>query len=134
MKTTNKIILAAAILGMLLSLFLTYTHFQGSPFCVAGQEEACDVINQSIWSELFGIPVALFGFLTFLCFSLGAIFEKKHKYIPHAMTALATGAVGFETYITYMAKTVLDLFCPYCLFIYALLIITFICTIINLKK
>ena len=133
MKTTNKIILIAAILGLILSIYLTYSHFQGTPYCIGGQEEACDIVGQSIWSELFGIPVSIFGALTFICFATGAILFKK-KHVPRLMFSLALFATGFETYITYMAKSVLDALCPYCLIVYGLLIVTLICTFINLKR
>lgn len=141
MSKAEHIIKYAAIVGMLLSFFLLYTHYEGTPFCIAGNHQVCDAINQSIWSEFFGIPIAALGALTFAILALitQLLQQKRDLKIQRSqlrvlILALSGIAVLFETYITYMAKTVMGILCPYCLIIYSLLIIIFICAWITRKE
>lgn len=140
MHHAQQVLKYTALVGMLLSIFLLYTHYEGTPFCLAGNHQVCDAVNQSIWSELFGIPVAALGALTFaILFSTTHLLQTKkelkikRQHLRNAMVALSASAVLFETYITYMAKTVMGVLCPYCLIIYGLLIIIFICALSTRK-
>jgi uncharacterized membrane protein len=66
-KKGLKLIKLFLILSILLSIYLTYQHYkEGSSFCDLSEGLSCGVVNKSEWSELFGIPVAILGLLTFL--------------------------------------------------------------------
>jgi uncharacterized membrane protein len=141
MHLAQHILKYAALIGMLLSFFLLYTHFQGTPFCLAGNHQVCDAVNQSIWSELAGIPVAAWGAETFafLFIAIHVLETKKtlrikRHHLRTGIVLLSASALGFEAYITYKAKTVMGLLCPYCLIIFGLLIIIFICALITKKQ
>src|SRR3989338_3070369 len=74
------IIIIISILGVLLSSYLTYLHFKpsASKLCVFGENFDCDIVNKSVYSELFGIPVAIFGGLTYLLFLTIAVLLLKN--------------------------------------------------------
>jgi len=76
-----KVILALSIAGVLISLYLVKNHYdpplQGA-FCDLGETLSCSYVNTSIYSVLFGVPVALLGALWFL-FLLSMSWKALHK-------------------------------------------------------
>ena len=61
----NWPLFALSTLGMILSAYLTYTAWAEKlvAFCVEGS--GCDVVLNSKWSTLFGMPTSFWGFLTY---------------------------------------------------------------------
>ena len=67
-----KTILVLSLIGFIISLYLVKNHYEGSQqgsFCDFNAVASCSIVNTSIYSELFNVPVALLGALWFL-FSL----------------------------------------------------------------
>jgi protein-disulfide isomerase/uncharacterized membrane protein len=65
-----------ALLGLLNSFHLTYTHYKNytdlsfSSFCAISQTVNCDTVAQSPWSILWGLPVAIWGVFAYAAFLL----------------------------------------------------------------
>lgn len=65
-----------ALLGLLISLYLGYTHYKNhtdiafSSFCAITQAINCDTVAQSPWSTLWGIPIAFWGVFSYALFLL----------------------------------------------------------------
>lgn len=75
-KLAFKIFTIVSVIGALLSLYLLVHHLEhrlgvssGKSFCSINEYFDCDKVADSIYSELFGIPVAGFG-LFFFSFNL----------------------------------------------------------------
>ena len=64
-KEPNWPLFVLALIGMALSGYLTFTAWQGKlvAFCTEGA--SCDVVLNSRWSTLFGMPTSFWGFLTY---------------------------------------------------------------------
>ncbi|MGE3524024.1 MAG: vitamin K epoxide reductase family protein, partial [Candidatus Dadabacteria bacterium] len=83
----NYNLLAISILsaiGILLSLYLTYVDVGGghAAFCTAGTD--CDVVRQSAFAKMLGIPVAAYGVAAYgaiLAVSLLSMARKKRWLI-----------------------------------------------------
>ncbi len=143
-KTLLKIIIVISILGILLSSYLTYLHYQpsASKFCVIGENFDCDIVNKSSYSEIFGIPVAILGGLTYLLFLITAIlllknydFNKLGKLIDEEITTkkvyqflfiLAIIAFLYSLYLTSVESIVLKTYCIFCLISFSFVIAIFI--------
>lgn len=76
----------AAGAGLALSLYLTVQHtrlklgIQGGPsFCSFGENFDCDAVNSSAFSEVLGIPIALFGALFYLTILVAALLASPKK-------------------------------------------------------
>ena len=80
-KKGARIISIIAIISTIISLYMVYLHYSPEPseFCNFWENLNCDVVNKSEWSELFGIPVALLGFLTFLAIFILNLFILRDK-------------------------------------------------------
>lgn len=105
-------------LALLVALYLIRMHFKPdlTEVCNLGEKWNCDIVNKSIYSTLFGVPVAIYGALTYaalLAFSLRGIFRNQNAWIPYVLLGL-TGALGFALYLTGIEAFVLHTFCLFC--------------------
>ena len=116
-------------LAILATLYLTYLHYKpsASSICNFGDYLNCDIVNQSTYSELFGIPVAILGLLTYLfLFLVGRAMLKNYKFykiwkwlrpfrIFWIMFAVIAVGVLFSLYLSYIEFFVLRALCIFCL-------------------
>ena len=135
------------ILAILISSYLIYLHYkEGKSFCDISERFNCDIVNKSLYSELFGIPVALFGLITFLIM-LGLtynLFNKKsmnlfgfqldyHNTI-YLLFAILIFSVLFSAYLVYIELFVLLSICLFCVVLDILIILMLIIIILLLKN
>ncbi len=67
-KSVLNIIFLLGVLGFVTSLYLLWGHYfpsSSGSFCDLSSTVSCSVVNTSVFSELFGVPVALLGALWF---------------------------------------------------------------------
>jgi uncharacterized membrane protein len=132
-KSTPKVvILILSVLGIALSVYLTYLHYSSADaaFCVAGS--GCDTVRESSYSEIFGIPVALFGVIGYssiLVLSLISI-SPRVRWLSLYLVALA--GVVFSAYLTYLELFVINAICIFC--VASAIIITTIWVILLIEK
>ena len=115
------------------SLYLTKVHYnlknaqEGGTGCDIldfGDGFECDIVNQSPWSEMFGIPIAFLGFLFYACVvvhAFAALLQWKHAekmlIFVHFLTILS---IFYSAYLFYIAHVVLDALCIFCIIMYAM--------------
>jgi uncharacterized membrane protein len=109
-------IMASAGLGLIVSLYLLSVHWGwGQIICL--DIGACDVVNTSLYAELLGIPVALFGAVTYLALLVTGVLVWRHIYEELASLVqffLAAVGVALSVYLTYVELFVLRAICPWC--------------------
>lgn len=108
------LVLAAAgmgVMGYLISLH--YAPETGQAFCTFGEGLSCEVVNKSLYSEIFGIPMAVLGFLYFAgVFALAVL-----RYTDTMLRYVFLGTIAFlgpSLYLTGIELTVLDNICVFC--------------------
>jgi len=109
-------VIALSVLGIILSLYLTYLHFTGAQAAFCSKGSQCDEVRQSDFAAILGIPVALFGVLGYaliIVFTVISI-SKKRRWLLLYITAL--GGVMFSAYLTYVELFVIKAVCKYCVF------------------
>ncbi|HSK30754.1 MAG TPA: vitamin K epoxide reductase family protein [Candidatus Limnocylindria bacterium] len=116
-----------AVLGMLLSAYLTYSAWQSQlvAFCTVGSD--CDVVLNSRWSTLLGMPTSFWGFLTYGL--LAAVAWNKNA-VDQWLLAWVISLFGliFSVYLTLISFFELKAACPYCLVSLGLMAAIFILT------
>lgn len=67
-RWAGLMIVVLALLGAALTSYLTITHFFGGApaLCAAGSGGGCDVVLNSEYAKIFGIPLTIFGALGYL--------------------------------------------------------------------
>lgn len=100
------------------TIYLIAMHYKPeiSEFCTFGEAFNCDIVNKSIYSEIFGIPVAILGTITYLlllAFAIRGRFKDQSKLVPY-VTAFVAGGVAFSLRLTYIEAFVLHTWCILC--------------------
>lgn len=104
---------ALAVVGLLISGYLTGTKLAGATaaFCEVGT--SCDLVQASPYATLLGLPTALWGAAYFVAVGALALIGLTARRWLVAFV-LASGAVGFFAYLTYLELFVLHAICAYC--------------------
>ena len=107
-----------ALAGLGVSVYLTWTHLaHRSVAC--GQSQGCDIVQQSVYSEIAGIPVALLGLAAYaalfvLTLLRGRVPEYLDDYIPLALFGISLIGVLYSAYLTYLELFVIYAICRWC--------------------
>jgi len=116
----RRILLAISLLalgGVLISSVSLYHHYgtSQSSFCDFGESFNCDIVNRSIYSVVFGIPVALIGIIGYLgLLGLATVYRAKAQ-TPALLLITSLAGLGFALYLTYIEAFVLAVWCILCL-------------------
>lgn len=123
----NWPLLILAALGLILSGYLTYAAWQsqGVAFCTVGS--GCDVVLNSRWSTLFGMPTSFWGFLTYGLLAAVACNRDPANQWRWAWTIALFGLL-FSLYLTSISFFELKAACPYCLTSLGLMTVVFAVT------
>ena len=118
LPTRYKILAVLNFLGMLVSGYLVYVHFEPSltDFCNLSEKWNCDIVNKSTYAEIAGVPVAALGFaayLSFFIFSLRGLKKSQTRLVPWYFLALSLG-VAFTLSLTAVETFVLYTYCLFC--------------------
>ncbi len=130
---------ALAALGALVSIYMTiYKWTDNNTMCLGSGD--CATVNESAYSEVFGIPVALVGVGGYLVMLAVLVLEKygKSKFFkengPLSVFGLGVGGFGFTLYLVYVEAFILKAWCPFCVASQVTMTILFIITIIRLVR
>jgi uncharacterized membrane protein len=106
-----------ALAGIVISSISLYHHFSRTKtsFCNFGESFDCDIVNRSVYSTVFGVPVAFIGILGYLLIlTLATVYRDKAE-TPIMLLIVSVGGLGFALYLTYIEKFVLAAWCILCL-------------------
>ncbi len=112
---TDKAIMVLCASGAAFMGYLVYLHFKTSPgtICDFGAGFSCEIVNKSVYSELFGIPLSIMG----LTYFLGVGYLALTKHLPHTyrtILALTAFSLVFSLHLTYVEFFVLGSVCVFC--------------------
>ncbi|NIP39374.1 MAG: vitamin K epoxide reductase family protein [Candidatus Dadabacteria bacterium] len=133
MKKSDILILVFAVLGLLISAYLSYAYFSSgqTTFCLSGS--GCDVVRESPYSKVFGISVPYFGLIGYLIIIFSLLYkglgDKRYSLIYYFSLA----GVAFSAYLTYLEVAVIKAICPYCV-LSAVLVLAILITALVSKQ
>ncbi|MEK7182208.1 MAG: vitamin K epoxide reductase family protein [Patescibacteria group bacterium] len=137
-STILILFMVLSFIGVIDSVFLIAEHFKGGPV-VCLIVEGCDLVLNSQYSVILGIPVVILGFLYYFFIFLFSIFSFiKRKEIILKYLSIFT-VVGFlmSIWFVYLQIFVIKAFCTYCMvsaFISIFLFIFGAIFFVNFKK
>ena len=104
-------ILALALIGFGVALYLTVIHYAGiKPICAANG--GCEKVQSSVYSKLAGIPVALLGLLGYIGILVSLAVRGDAGRMMGAVLALI--GFGFSAYLTYREIFTIHAICQWC--------------------
>jgi len=140
-RWSRPLIAAIAGLGALTTAYLTVVKFSQSS--VACPTNSCDLVLSSDYAEVFGLPLALFGFLAYTSMAIFALAplavkstqkkELRSQLENWTWLLLLAGAIAmsvFSGYLIYLLLFKIQAVCLYCIasaiFSLSLLVLTLI--------
>lgn len=107
-------VLGLAGLGLVITAYLVIVSLvNAAPLgCTAGS--ACDIVQQSRWSTLLGLPVALWGFGLYLVIALIAGLGRARVRRWRSLWFLSFFGLVFSIYLTAVAWIELGAVCAWC--------------------
>ena len=112
-------ILALAVVGLCLSGYLTWSTWSNTAVvgCSSGGGADCEEVLKSVWSKWLGIPVSLFGLLTYvgLLTATGLALSGEEKFSPTLLLTLGLLAAGSATWFIGLQVFQIGSFCLYCM-------------------
>ena len=136
-KTLYRISIAFAILGTLVSIYMTiFKLTENQKMCLGNG--GCSVVNSSSYSEVSGIPVALIGVGGYLVILALLLMENRLKFFKQNGTLIIFGLslIGFlfTIYLIYVELALIHALCPFCVTSQITMTILFILSVIRLVR
>jgi uncharacterized membrane protein len=101
-----------AVVGLLISAYLSWVHFIGvAPVCV-GESGGCETVQTSSYATIFGVPVAVMGLVGYSGLLFSALLRGEAGVYLAFLVALV-GAL-FSAYLTYLEVFVIHAICEWC--------------------
>lgn len=114
-----SLIAVAAVVGMLVSIFSAFAHYDvvSSEVCTINETFDCDIVNKSSYSEILGIPVSILGLLAYAVLFVGVLVYDRKRSPKLLQLLMSLGAAGllFSLYLTSIEAFVLYTWCLLCL-------------------
>jgi uncharacterized membrane protein len=114
-----------AAVGLMISAYLTWTHFLGvPPVCISGSG-GCETVQSSRYATIFWIPVAALGVVAYAGLLLSAALRSE----AGVYLGLLVSLVGtlFSAYLTYLEIFVIHALCQWCLASAAIMVAALFC-------
>ena len=136
-KTLYRISIALAILGTLVSIYMTiFKLTENQKMCLGNG--GCSVVNSSGYSEVSGIPVALVGVGGYLAILAILLIENRIKFFKQNGTLIVFGlslaGFLFTLYLIYVELALIHALCPFCVTSQITMTILFILSVIRLAR
>jgi uncharacterized membrane protein len=105
-------------LGLIVSGYLVMKRFTGGSLACTRWAD-CDVVNNSVYSQLYGVPVSvigLAGYLLLLTLAFAALWTdgRTQRQILLLSWLCSLAGVGFSAYLTYLEIYVIEALCAWC--------------------
>jgi len=108
---------ALVVLGLLVSIYMTIYKYSGNDNMCLGSGD-CHTVNASRYSEVNGIPVAVFGIGGYLAILAVLYFENRNRFFRDNATLMVFGMALtgflFTVWLIYVEIALLKAICPFC--------------------
>lgn len=112
----RKALIALSLIGLADAIYLTYIKLAADGICVAG--EGCEIVNTSVYSQIYGIPVAVLGGLAYLAMLVVLLLEPRNEFFefngPLIVLGFSIFGVLYSAYLTYLELYVIRAICEFC--------------------
>ena len=146
MKKNLYIIFICSVLSIGLHLYLSSRSYNlasdkvtGSSICYINSSFNCDNTLNSSFSEFMGIPLSDWGIAThviiaYLAFFLIIGWTESIPLMWFVLGAFSALSAGASLVMLGISAFIINLFCPFCMVLYLLSFVTFICAFLSGKQ
>ena len=138
----RKITFIVIILLIMLTFFMSISSKNNDKFCLIDKNSTlpsdCLNVQNSIYGNIFGISLSLFGFISFtLLFIMHLISNTKHKHSKKFHNFFLIGVIlgsAISIYFIYLQFFVLKMICTNCLIVDFSMILILLLVIYDISK
>ena len=127
--------IALVIVGLAVSIYMTIYKVSGNDGMCLGSGD-CSTVNASRFSEVNGIPVAVFGIVGYAAILFVHVFENRNAFFQKNGTLLIFGmsltGFLFTLWLVYVELAVIHAICPFCVTSQVAMTIIFIIAVVRL--
>jgi uncharacterized membrane protein len=125
------------IIGLIDSAYLTWVKISHTEvYC--GTSGECQIVSNSPYSEIAGIPIALFGMGAYFVLLILIYLETRSEFwfinSPLFVFGITLAGTLYSAYLTYIEIAVLRAICPYCVLSAIVMLLLFAIAIIRLFR
>ncbi|HEY9495616.1 MAG TPA: vitamin K epoxide reductase family protein [Intrasporangium sp.] len=111
--------LILSIVGLLVSVYLTFEHYTGNEtlVCTVTGVIDCGKVTSSAWSTFMGVPVALLGLLFFVAVTilmLPSVWRRPEPWLDWLRFGLLTVGLGMALYLVWAELFRIHAICSWC--------------------
>ena len=136
-KWLYRVMIALVIIGLAVSVYMTIYKISGNDGMCLGSGD-CSTVNASRFSEVNGIPVAVFGIVGYAAILIVLFYENKHEFFKKNGTLLAFGmsltGFLFTLWLVYVELVLLKAICPFCVTSQVSMTLIFIIAVVRLFR
>jgi uncharacterized membrane protein len=104
------VFLLLAVCGVTVSVMALQVHYSASTEpCSINEKWDCGIVNHSQFAEVRGVPVAAIGIVGYLAIAFLALTKQRML-----LSGAAVIGFGYSLYLSYIEKSVLGVWCLYC--------------------
>lgn len=127
------------VVGICISGYLSYVKLtETQSVCVGGGAFNCEVVQSSIYSKLFNIPIAYLGFATYLVIGALLLLQNRLAFLQEYGVMIEFGIIMFaflfSMWLVYLQAFQLKAFCMWCLSHELTMTLLFLVSIVRLKR
>jgi uncharacterized membrane protein len=135
----RQVVAALALVGLMLSLYLTLYHYGLTGALACGGSHSCDAVQASRYAELMGLPVAAYGVAGYLVLMVVAIAGLQGRLAesagPTKVIVLLSGiGVAFTAYLTWLELFRIHAVCRWCVASAAIIALIFVTALVSLPS
>ena len=136
-KWLYRISVALVVLGLLVSIYMTvFKVYKIEKMCIGSS--GCNIVNASKYSEVNGIPVAVFGVLGYAAILATLFFENRNNFFKQNGTLMVFGMALtgfiFTAWLIYVEVAIIKALCPFCITSQVAMTIIFIIAVTRLIR
>ena len=107
-------VVGLALLGIAITAYLSVVSITSAALVGCASGSSCDLVQQSQWSTLFGLPVALWGLGLYLLVAAVAFAARPGPKRWQMLWWLSLFGLAFSVYLGLVAWIALDAVCAWC--------------------
>lgn len=111
----DRVVAILAVIGMLITAYLTWVAWSGTGPLLCAEGSDCDLIRQSRWSRVLGLPVALWGFAVYTLLAIVALRTPSRLRRWRRIWFLSLIGVAISIYLTVVGLVFVEAVCAWCL-------------------
>jgi protein-disulfide isomerase/uncharacterized membrane protein len=131
----------AMVAGMGASLYLANQHLAvlcgETSICSVNETFDCDKVNTSSYSELFGIPVALYGLGFYFAIAYATVMRRlgraKLGGFPRVLLVAGVGAVAYSALLAWVSHS-MGTWCLFCISMYGVNLMMLAAAVLALRQ